>query len=164
MEQQSLPLKDIHLPSTVSWWPLAPGWWMIILLVLLMLLAWRFRRQIRAWLAPGIRSIALSRLDKIANNHQLNNQQKVQGISQLLRQSAISSTSREQVAGLAGDQWLEFLDGDDPQQPFSKGVGRSLIDAPYRPDTKVDVESLLKLARNWLKENTGRRANKAKRL
>jgi hypothetical protein len=114
-------------------------------------------------LAPGIRSIALSRLDKIANNRQLNNQQKVQGISQLLRQSAISSASREQVAGLAGDQWLEFLDGDNPEQPFSKGVGRSLIDAPYRPDTEVDVESLLKLARNWLKENTGRRANKARR-
>jgi hypothetical protein len=157
MEQQSLPLKDIHLPSTVSWWPLAPGWWMIIVLALLILMAWRFRRQIRAWLAPGIRSIALSQLDKIANNRQLNNQQKVQCISQLLRQSAISSASREQVAGLAGDQWLEFLDGDNPEQPFSKGVGRSLIDAPYLPDTEVDVDSFLNLAINWLKENTGRR-------
>ena len=23
-------LADIHLPDPVSWWPLAPGWWMLL--------------------------------------------------------------------------------------------------------------------------------------
>ncbi|HVS24646.1 MAG TPA: DUF4381 family protein, partial [Gammaproteobacteria bacterium] len=22
-----LPLRDIHLPGLISWWPPAPGWW-----------------------------------------------------------------------------------------------------------------------------------------
>ncbi|MDB9952467.1 DUF4381 domain-containing protein [Porticoccaceae bacterium] len=26
-------LRDIHLPETISWWPLAPGWWVLIILL-----------------------------------------------------------------------------------------------------------------------------------
>ena len=44
-------LKDIHLPQAVHWWPPAPGWWLVALLVLALtiwlsryLLA-RYRRQ-----------------------------------------------------------------------------------------------------------------------
>ncbi|NVK88722.1 MAG: DUF4381 domain-containing protein [Gammaproteobacteria bacterium] len=28
-------LKDIHSPDPVSWWPLAPGWWIIIILLII---------------------------------------------------------------------------------------------------------------------------------
>lgn len=153
MEQQSLALKDIHLPTSINWWPLAPGWWILLLLVFLLILTWYFRSRLRAWLAPGIRKISLRQLDAIVNNQHLTNQQKIQQISQLLRQSAISSTSRDQVAGLAGEQWLQFLDGDNPQRPFSTGVGRSFIDAPYQPDAVLDIDAVTTLARNWLKQN-----------
>ncbi len=27
MEPSELPLRDLHLPDAVGWWPLAPGWW-----------------------------------------------------------------------------------------------------------------------------------------
>lgn len=27
-------LRDIHTPDPVSWWPLAPGWWILMLLVI----------------------------------------------------------------------------------------------------------------------------------
>jgi hypothetical protein len=75
----------------------------------------------------------------------------------------MSHSSRGQVAGLAGEQWLKFLDGNDPQQPFSKGVGRSLIDAPYRREATLDVDALLELAGNWLKQNARRLPNQANR-
>ncbi|MEE9411782.1 MAG: DUF4381 domain-containing protein [Methylococcales bacterium] len=164
MEQQSLPLKDIHLPSTISWWPLAPGWWIMLGLIILMALLWRFRRHIRAWFAPGLRRIALKQLDVIATNPHLSTRKKVQRISQLLRQSAISNSPRNQVAGLAGEQWLEFLDNNNPQKPFSTGAGRSLIDAPYRQDAELDIDAIVELTRDWLKQNAERLPKQAKRL
>ena len=36
-------LRDIHLPEPISWWPLAPGWWLLIIIALaLMVWATRF--------------------------------------------------------------------------------------------------------------------------
>ncbi len=157
MEQQVLQLKDIHLPSAISYWPLAPGWWILLFIILLFVLAWYFRASLRAWLAPGIRKVSLRQLGTIVNNRQTSNQQKVQQISQLLRQNAMTTSSRDHVAGLAGEQWLKFLDGDDPQQPFSNGVGRSLIDAPYQTDAVLDIDALAELVHARLKQNKKRK-------
>ena len=32
MDPELLPLRDLHLPEMVGWWPLAPGWWFLIAL------------------------------------------------------------------------------------------------------------------------------------
>ncbi|MEL0036507.1 MAG: DUF4381 domain-containing protein, partial [Gammaproteobacteria bacterium] len=44
-------LRDIHLPGDVSWWPLAPGWWILIVVVIAVLvwslLQWRKRQKHR---------------------------------------------------------------------------------------------------------------------
>ena len=42
----NLQLRDIHLPDAVSWWPPAPGWWLLLGGLLLALL---FIRVIRPW-------------------------------------------------------------------------------------------------------------------
>ena len=47
MDPTELPLRDLHLPNPVGWWPLAPGWWFLIALALA-LMAWMFVRACRA--------------------------------------------------------------------------------------------------------------------
>ena len=39
MPATPLPLKDIHLPEAIGWWPLAPGWWILLLLIGLLIFA-----------------------------------------------------------------------------------------------------------------------------
>ena len=34
MDQNALPLRDLHLPDAIGWWPPAPGWWVLFVLAL----------------------------------------------------------------------------------------------------------------------------------
>lgn len=158
MEQHALPLKDIHLPSAIGWWPLAPGWWLLAICCLLGMIAWYYRASLKQLFGPGTRRIALKTLDTIVNDPELGKQHQIQQISTLLRQTAISRYKRTYVAGLTGSEWLNFLDGEDPQRPFSTGIGQSLIDAPYQPDNSLDddafdIEALTELTRGWINLN-----------
>ncbi len=146
-----LPLQDIHLPPAVGWWPVAPGWWLLLgLLCLLMLfsyLGWHF------WRARRLRRLALVRLNALAK---LPVSELAAPLSRLLRQAAISHFPRQGTAGLSGEAWLEFLDRLFADRPFSSGVGRSLLDAPYRAagqlDGQFDGPALIALCRRWLKK------------
>ena len=46
--ENTLQLHDIHLPDPAGWWPPAPGWW-ILALLLLALLIW-FSRVSWQWM------------------------------------------------------------------------------------------------------------------
>ena len=153
-----LPLRDLHLPDAISWWPLAPGWWMLLgLLIVLGLVVWllmrfyRKRRLRRAAFAElkGIQAIYRDTNDSL---------EFVRRISVLLRRVALSFRSRKQVAGLSGEEWLEFLDqgvaGSEQHGGFTAGVGRVLIEAPYNPRAEVDVEGVSRLAKEWLGQVT----------
>ena len=60
----NLPLRDIHLPAPISWWPPAPGWWLLLFGIptLLILLAWLWRWVRR----KTVRKLALAELESIA--------------------------------------------------------------------------------------------------
>ena len=63
MEQQDplAQLRDIHLPDPVGFWPLAPGWWILGLLILILLgVALRF--LIKRYRNNRYRKQALSKL------------------------------------------------------------------------------------------------------
>ena len=160
-----LQLRDIHLPPPVSWWPPAPGWWIlaILTLVLAMFIIYaisRYRRH--AYRRTGLRQLA--RLEKEFNTNG-DNAHLLQGLSKLLRHMAILHYPPQQCAGLCGSEWLKFLDQPfinrkKQSQPFSMGVGRILIDYPYRAaqqqeqntEDKKWADELISLARLWLKK------------
>ncbi|WP_158247214.1 DUF4381 domain-containing protein [Geothermobacter hydrogeniphilus] len=142
-----LPLRDLHLPPEIGVWPLAPGWWLLVgLLVLLIvaaLLLARFRQRRR------FRRLALLQLETLKNLH---GSELAAALSYLLRQAALCHFSPQQVAGLSGEDWLKFLDTPFADRPFSRGYGRCLQDAPYRPLVDIDEARLLELCRDWLKK------------
>ncbi len=147
MATVNLPLRDIHLPEQIGYWPLAPGWWALTLLLLLLIFAgfsfWHF------WQRRQLRRIALRRLDDLVS---LPENELAAPLSRLLRQAAISHFPRQESAGLNGQHWLEFLDRPFKDTPFSNGVGRCLSDAPYRPEPEIDGEAVIALCRRWLKK------------
>jgi hypothetical protein len=114
-------------------------------LALMAFALWLWRR----WRRPTIKKLALSELDRIATDAGDVHEQ-VQRLAILLRRVCLSTYPREEVGGLAGEAWLSFLDGPLGDRRFSEGVGRLLLEAPYRREIEVDSTNLLALCREWL--------------
>lgn len=152
MDPTSLPLRDIHLPDPIGYWPLAYGWWLLIAgVVILAFLGglwwrrWQRRRPLRE---------ALLALESATTLHQQGRlDEALQLVSQTLRRVAMT-LSAPTVAGLTGDAWLAWLDSRWPREGFQSGAGRLLVAAPYRPAGQLSAEAtrdVIELARSWLR-------------
>ncbi len=150
-----LPLRDIHLPEPVSWWPPAPGWWILlaVIIVALAVSAWLYRR----WRQRRILRELEAQLDAIKNDYQQHHDsaKTVSQLSVLLRRACISFFPRKDVAGLTGERWLAFLDNISNSRDFSTGAGKLLLDAPYKPADAIDdaqIAPLFKLVEHTLQQ------------
>ena len=145
----ALRLHDVHAGSAPAWWPPAPGWWVALALVgiVLVLLAWRRIRRRR-------RDAAILRLFDQAVADAGSPSRQVAAMSELLRRAA-----RRKDAGadtLDGEDWLRFLDAGLPQPVFSAGAGALLRDGGFRTDVAAnEVDALRVVARarflDWMR-------------
>lgn len=133
MDPEQIPLRDLHLPEAISWWPLAPGWWLVIAL-LAVGLGLLFRLFLRTRARGAARRHALCQLNELtADFEQHHNAVAFSShLSELLRRTMLAYAPRHDVAGLTGDEWLAWLDRDLDQPRFQSKAGRKLLELPYR--------------------------------
>lgn len=147
-----LPLKDIHLPDAISWWPLAIGWWLllgsVLCLIAFVYLIVRYNKK------PCLKKTAIIELTRIqsAFEQSENSVQCVSDLSLMLRKIVISKKDfPKNLAGLTGISWLQFLDKKLEEPEFSLGPGQILLSGPYqRQIGKEDAVQLIKLCRKWV--------------
>lgn len=144
-------LRDIHPPDPVSWWPPAPGWWVLAGLAAGAVLAiMRLSRRPRR-----VRRAALAELEYLERTRAATDPEGfAAGLSALLRRVALARFPAREVAGLTGALWLEFLDRSAGGTAFREGPGRALAEAPYRPGATADPSELALAARTWIKTVT----------
>ncbi len=135
-------LRDIRGLDPVSWWPPAPGWWLLAgSILLLLLLAWRWRASLRLRIPPiPVLRIGSWRWDAARQLRALRQRAPTQDpkltagdLSELLRRVAMARLGRDACAGLVGEDWLAWLADQDPHGFDWKTKGRLLLDAPYAP-------------------------------
>lgn len=149
-------LHDIHLPDPVGFWPVAPGWWMLLGALLVgalvgAILEWR-RRQTLGYQA-------LRALDAIARDKaRFADARAVAAEAALLmRRVLVSQTGRAEAAALVGEKWQRFLGEGKAGLPAD--VGAFVAEAPYLPTGLPDAERVRRsvvvasVAR-WIRGNT----------
>ena len=157
MNPEELPLRDLHLPDMTSWWPVAPGWLFVAALVVLGL-ALLIRRGIVQWLDNRPRRLALKRLGHISAEFEQGASAVALGknLSELTRRTMLAYSPRDVVAGLTGENWLQWLDRGLDGKPFSEGAGRILESLPYmnpdRVDDDTDIRGLIAAVRGRLQQ------------
>lgn len=157
MNPEDLPLRDIHLPAPIGWWPPAPGWWALLILLtgifLLLLWLWRKRQEQRQLDWFGLAKVELEHLQTRYRNEPLI---LVRELSVLLRRVAISLYGRERVAGLTGNAWLSFLDKTAGKNLFKDKFDNLLTEIPYRADAEAETRALIAAIHEWLKLQRGK--------
>jgi Ca-activated chloride channel family protein len=144
-------LIDIPLPPEVSLWPAT--WPARIAIASLLVAAvvgtWKFLRHRRA---NRYRREALAELKQIVRTA---SQPTATQLSLLVRRTALAAFPREQVAPLAGEAWLAFLDRSLDGTEFSAGAGRLLASAPYAPIAPGDrqLAGLVELTGRWIRRH-----------
>lgn len=158
MEQQ-LPLKDIHLPDAISWWPPAIGWWILVSLLIALgafLIFWSLRK-----IKQGqYRKAALKELEQqhAKYNQHGDSSQYIAQLNQLLRRVALQCYGRNTVAHLSGEAWISFLQQHCPEKKFDNSIVTELVNAAYiaKPavadDTKT-IDARTQMTRLWIKHH-----------
>lgn len=136
-------LHNIVTPPDVSWWPLAPGW-LVLLAIAISALSYYAYRAFRAWKGNAYRREALV---------QLNSADSAIRIAEVLKRTALAIAPREEVAHLHGSTWIDWLAEKAGTTPTEE-VRKLLIHSIYEPtEPGGDLSSLKEFARNWIRNH-----------
>ena len=142
-------LKDLHILSKPSIWPLALGWWLIIGLFLCAILfgiiayiIWHNRPVVYA--IRKIKKITLTESDDIMY---------IKKLSQLLRRVAIAADGRSAIAPLSDTKWQHFLQQRAPLI-LSETEAHLLAFSPYEQKLNQPIQRPLLMDHTilWVKK------------
>ncbi len=141
-------LHDIITPQPVPWWPPAPGWY-VVLSLLIIFLFFLIIRGILRYRKNAYRRAALAVLEKTGEGPD-----KLAFIAALLKRTALAAYPREQVASMAGKAWVRWLSetsGLDVPAP----VREALQHGVYGAAPVTDTQALTDFASKWIRRHRG---------
>lgn len=127
-------MRDLHEPESVATWPPAPGWWLVaviflVLLILFYIKAVRYNRK-RAYRREALHQLMLAREAYRTSGDGSRYAQEILEVTKRAALTAYPSDS-QRIAGLHGAAWLKFLDSTCPICKFDSEEGRGLVAAAY---------------------------------
>ena len=143
-------LKELPLPEPVSWFPAAPGWWVVAVLLVL-LLAWGCWRARAAWRRRAYRRDALAELDRIAAGDA-----GIETLPRLLRRTALVAFARDEVASLRGPEWARWLNAHGGSFEPADAIWLERLPYDRAAPGEIDPQAtgrLLAASRRWVREH-----------
>jgi galactokinase len=159
---QGLQLKDIHLPADPSIWPLAPGWWVLIFILLIVvyfafkkLSKIRNKRHTIVHMQEQLQQLR-DEYEKHKNKHKLAIE-----ISELLNRFVRHILNDSNATALTGKAWIKYLNeiaGEDVFTEFSQ----ELTQAQYNNNIDYDVSKLIATVKSFFAKALNEKSKKAK--
>lgn len=145
-------LNPLRAPDLISWWPLAPGWWLLLALLLIAIAVVSFIYY-RRYQASAYRRRAAEQLREL-HNHWLSDNDSTSFIVEtnaLLKAVALRAFPQKDVAAKNGSDWVAFLN----QTPLNNECfPEHFAAAAYRPDTgAINCDQLGQCAMAWIKNH-----------
>lgn len=142
-------LRDIHLPQDVSPFPIADGWWLLALGIILLILIIQFALKLRRYSKSRY---AIRLLDKINIDSPV---AAARQMSEILRRICVYKYPK--ATAMLGEEWLDFIN-QHSKDKLSSRLAPLLLNAPYLPEkaedfSAQDAQELRNFCRLWIGEN-----------
>lgn len=145
-------LKDIHLPDPIGWWPIAPGWYLVALFLFLLFgIVGHFILKKFRYFKPKKQALNLLKQYKIEYENEKNAPLTSAKISDLLRRVALLYYPRAEVAGLNGEEWIQFLNHTSRNIDFVP-VRAMLLELPFQSSSTINLNPLFSRTSLWIKQ------------
>lgn len=147
-------LRDIHLPLDPSWWPPAPGWWLLAGASAWAL--WFGVSRTHRWI---LRRRPLKRARKLYTalyralcDQSVSEAAFVHESNEILKRLMIHGFGIVAAPAANDRQWLALLDAQYGGTEFSEGPGQALGNDRFRPRPVADIEQLHPLLERFFRE------------
>jgi hypothetical protein len=143
-------LEPLITPAPISWWPPAPGWW--LLAALLPVLVWGLVRLLQRLPRKQTKESAAAELDPLrqAALHELEQLSKpyngseagpwLQQLNALLKRLCRERYPQNHSHTLSSRAWLAFLDSRCPAAGLTRWM--ILVEGAYRPHCVLDDKAI----------------------
>jgi len=144
---------EAEFPEAIPLIPATPGWW-ILLLVLVGLLVRALVKRRQRYLRDGYRRNALAQLETIKKRLGEGVLEAARELAPLLRATAIAAAGRDALSGLQGDAYaaaLAQLSPDQNRLPVAEL--QHLAYAPLDDIEGLDIETSIAALERWIQQH-----------
>ena len=151
-------LEPIIAPDLIPFWPPAPVWYVVAAVLLFFIIfsmylinKRRKRNHYRIEALNVLKEFGRTEFAEIGTK-------EIKELNQLLKMTALATFSREKVASLSGNEWLEFLESTCPSATFTPTPGNLLAQVGFVVPGSVEIlqqdwMELINLSEFWIKHH-----------
>jgi hypothetical protein len=145
-------LRDIKLPAEISLWPLAYGWWFVLIISILLIASgvYAYNRQRKK---NKVKRQATKELAIQFERYQQHRDKLLflQQCNEVLKRFCLHK--HPEAVSLSGSSWSQYLNQHSPTNTFNKEQLIALSQGLYQAQYSYDTEAFYKACQLWLKNN-----------
>jgi hypothetical protein len=145
---------EIQSPPEVGLWPLAPGWW-VLLVALTLAGSWSTWALLRWIKRRAYRRSGLRLLKRLQQQNGLGGGALARQLNEILKRTALASPHYRHlhIGSVHGAAWQAFLCQSTPDFPNKTELAAALAQAHYRPKAPLDTGASLQFCEFWLRKH-----------
>ena len=133
-------MHDIVVPPAVSFWPLAPGWYALALLLLTYILY----LGLKLWAKYRVNAYRREAREELLSLAKNEGSEEIERLLNLMKRVGLQHFGRERVASLSDVRWWEFVEKHSNVK-IDKALRTLSQEVLYSSDVEVSKESVEKM-------------------
>jgi len=150
--------ESIAEPVSHYFWPLAPAWH-FILVVLIIFMSWQAFKKYQVWKMNRYRRDALKNLAELTAQY-THNTELIRALALLVKTTALQIYPRAEIAQISGENWLVYLNKQGPERAFSDLAIGCFGKAIYQKDLMTiddaQRQQLISEVKHWLRTHSSK--------